>query len=90
MNDTQLKSLVKTSLRVVSTAFDDEIDFLISAGKTDITQATDAPFDINDDVQVNAVVLYVSGYFGDGDEDQLKRYEQVKQSIGLRKIKQVT
>lgn len=89
MTATELTTFVKNSLRIVSTAFDDEITALISAGEKDITQATDAPFDIADPVQCNAVALYVQAYFGYGDEKAADRYKDVLQSIGLRKIKQV-
>lgn len=89
MTATELTTFVKNSLRIVSTAFDDEITALISAGEHDITQATDAPFDIADPVQCNAVALYVQAYFGYGDEKAADRYKDVLQSIGLRKIKQV-
>lgn len=88
MTTTELTAFVKKSLRIVSTAFDDEINVLISAGKDDITQATDSPFDINDPVQCNAVALYVQAYFGYGDEKAAERYKDVLQSIGLRKIKE--
>lgn len=89
MTATELTAFVKKSLRIVSTAFDDEINALIEAGKADITQATDAPFDISDPVQCNAVALYVQAYFGYGDEKAADRYKDMLQSIGLRKIKQV-
>lgn len=89
MTAAELTIFVKKSLRVVSTAFDDEINALIEAGKSDITQATDTDFDIEDAVQCNAVALYVQAYFGYGDEKAADRYKDVLQSIGLRKIKQV-
>lgn len=87
MTAEQLKTFCKTSLRITSTAFDTEIDELIDAGQKDITQATDAAFDITDSVQCNAVALYVQAYFGYGDDKALARYKDILQSIGLRKIK---
>ena len=51
MTDQELLAFTKKSLRVASTAFDDEIQVLIDAGKEDITQATDKDFDITDKVQ---------------------------------------
>lgn len=87
MTAEQLKTFCKTSLRITSTAFDAEIDELIDAGQKDITQATDAAFDITDSVQCNAVALYVQAYFGYGDDKALARYKDILQSIGLRKIK---
>lgn len=89
MTAEQLKAFCKTSLRITSTAFDSEIDELIEAGKDDITQATDAAFDIDDAVQCNAVALYVQAYFGYGDDKALARYKDILQSIGLRKIKSI-
>lgn len=90
MTDLELTAFVKKSLRVITTSFDDEIDALISAAKTDITQATDEEFDITDPVQCNAVAVYCQAYFGYGDEKAVNRYQQMLQSIGLRNIKEPT
>lgn len=83
----ELLSYCKTSLRLTSTAFDSEVTQLIGAAIADINQATDSPFSADDDVQVQAVALYCQAYFGYGDEHVEKRYQQVLQRIGLRKIK---
>lgn len=90
MTDLELTAFVKKSLRVITTSFDDEIDALISAAKTDITQATDEEFDITDPVQCNAVAVYCQAYFGYGDEKAVNRYQQMLQAIGLRNIKEPT
>lgn len=82
-----LLTFCKKSLRITSTAFDDEIGVLIKAAKEDINQATDKEFDITDMVQCNAVAVYVQAYFGFGDEKAEARYQNMLQSIGLRKIK---
>lgn len=82
-----LLTFCKKSLRITSTAFDDEIGVLINAAKEDISQATDKEFDITDMVQCNAVAVYVQAYFGFGDEKAEARYQNMLQSIGLRKIK---
>lgn len=82
-----LLTFCKKSLRITSTAFDDEINVLIDAAKEDINQATDKAFDITDKVQCNAVAVYVQAYFGFGDEKAEARYQNMLQSIGLRKIK---
>lgn len=82
-----LLTFCKKSLRITSTAFDDEIGVLINAAKEDINQATDKEFDITDMVQCNAVAVYVQAYFGFGDEKAEVRYQNMLQSIGLRKIK---
>ena len=87
MTSTQLFTFVKKSLRITSTAFDDEIEVLIDAAKADISQATDKPFDIDDSVQCNAVAVYAQAYFGYGDEKAETRYQQILQCIGLRKVK---
>lgn len=84
-----LLTFCKQSLRITSNAFDDEINVLIDAAKTDINQATDKAFDISDMVQCNAVAVYVQAYFGYGDEKALERYQSMLQSIGLRKIKYI-
>ena len=82
-----LLTFCKKSLRITSTAFDDEIGVLIKAAKEDINQATDKEFDITDMVQCNAVAVYVQAYFGFGDEKAEARYQNMLQSVGLRKIK---
>lgn len=89
MTEQELLAFTKKSLRVASTAFDDEIEILISAGKEDISQATDKDFDITDVVQCNAVAVYCLAYFGYGDDKALERYKEMLKQIGLRKIKEV-
>lgn len=89
MTEQELLAFTKKSLRVASTAFDDEIEILISAGKEDITQATDKDFDITDVVQCNAVAVYCQAYFSYGDDKALERYKEMLTQIGLRKIKEV-
>lgn len=84
-----LLNYCKQSLRITSNVFDDEINVLIEAAKTDINQATDKAFDISDMVQCNAVAVYVQAYFGHGDEKAVERYQSMLQSIGLRKIKNI-
>lgn len=85
----ELLSYCKTSLRITSTVFDSEVTQLIAAAEADINQATDAPFSAEDEVQKQAVALYCQAYFGYGDEKQEKRYQQMLQRIGLRKIKNI-
>lgn len=84
-----LLTYCKTSLRLTSTAFDDEVTRLIAAAEADINQATDSPFSADDEVQVQAVSLYCQAYFGYGDEKAEKRYQEQLQRIGLRKIKNI-
>lgn len=84
-----LLTFCKQSLRITSEAFDDEINVLIEAAKTDINQATDKEFDIADMAQCNAVAVYVQAYFGYGDENALERYQDMLKAIGLRKIKNI-
>lgn len=88
MTDKELLTFVKNSLRVVTSTFDVEINALIDAAKTDITQATNDEFDITDSVQCNAVAVYCQAYFGYGDEKAINRYQQMLQMIGLRHIKE--
>ena len=87
MTNEELFKFTKNSLRITSTAFDDEIKALTTAGIVDITQATDRAFDITDPVQCNAVAVYAQAYFGYGDDKALARYQNMLQSIGLRNIK---
>jgi hypothetical protein len=83
----ELLTYCKTSLRLTSTVFDSEVNQLIAAAEADITQATDSPFSADDEVQCQAVALYCQAYFGYGDEKAERRYQDVLQRIGLRKIK---
>lgn len=84
-----LLTFCKNSLRITSNAFDEEINVLIDAAKTDINQATDKEFDITDMVQCNAVAVYVQAYFGYGNEKAVERYQSMIQAIGLRKVKDI-
>lgn len=88
MTASELLAFTKKSLRITSNVFDDEVQALIDAGKTDITQATDEPFDITDPVQCNAVAVYCQAYFGYGDDKAIARYKDMLQAIGLRKIRE--
>lgn len=86
MTDTELLAYAKVSLRVASTAYDTEIENLISAGKTDITQACERGFDADDSVMCDAVVLYVKANFSQTlDDKAYSRYQQRLACIGLRK-----
>lgn len=87
MTTNELFSFCKKSLRITSTAFDDEITALIASAEADITQATDKAFDIMNAVQCNAVAVYCQAYFGFGDEKAENRYQQMLQMIGLRSLK---
>lgn len=86
---TELLSYCKTSLRLTSTVFDDEVNQLIATAIADINQSTDKTFDESDKVQCQAVALYCQAHFGYGDEKQERRYQQMLQRIGLRKIKYI-
>ena len=84
-----LLNFCKQSLRITSEVFDEELNVLIDAAKTDINQATDKEFDITDMVQCNAVAVYVQAYFGYGDEKAEACYQSMLQAIGLRKVKNI-
>ena len=84
-----LLNFCKQSLRITSEVFDEELNVLIDAAKTDINQATDKEFDITDMVQCNAVAVYVQAYFSYGDEKAEARYQSMLQAIGLRKVKNI-
>lgn len=89
MTAEKLLAFTKKSLRITSTVFDEEIEVLIEAAQTDISQAVDQEFDINDPIQCNAVAVYCQAYFGYGDEKAVARYKDMLQAIGLRHIKPV-
>lgn len=85
MNDTELKALVKMSLRVSTTSFDTEIDALIQQAKDDITKSCNKAFDPSNTDECGMVVLYCKGLFGDGDEKSWKLYEKRMKLVGVRK-----
>lgn len=87
MTNEELFNFTKKSLRVTSTAFDDEIKPLITAATIDIAESIDKPFDITNPVQCNAVAVYCQAYFGFGDEKAQTRYKDMLQAIGLRNLK---
>ena len=87
MTKDELFSFTKKSLRITSTAFDDEVKALTTAATVDISQSIDRAFDFDDAVQCNAVAVYCQAYFGMGDDKALARYKDMLQSIGLRNIK---
>ena len=87
MTKDELFSFTKKSLRITSTAFDDEVKALTTAATVDISQSIDRAFDIDDAVQCNAVAVYCQAYFGMGDDKALARYKDMLQSIGLKNIK---
>ena len=89
MTEQELLTFTKSSLRVASTSFDEEINALIEMAENDINQATDKAFDITDVVQCNAVAVYCQAYFGYGDDKALARYKEMLVQIGLRKIKDI-
>lgn len=79
--------LVKTALRVKTTAFDTEIEQLISAALIDLGfgGASEAVLTENHDAVVNqAVITYVKMNFGlPEDYDKLKRsYDEQKAQLG--------
>ena len=87
MTANELLSFVKKSLRITSTAFDEEVQVLIDSAQADISQAVDQDFDITDKVQCNVVAVYCQAYFGYGDDKAVARYKDMLQAIGLRHIK---
>lgn len=87
MTNEELFKFTKNSLRITSTAFDDEIKALTTAATVDISEATDKAFNINDAVQCNAVAVYCQAYFGLGDDKALARYKDMLQAIGIRNMK---
>lgn len=87
MTDQELLALCKISLRLTTTAYDDLIASLISAAKTDISEACDVEFDPDNDNECHAVVLYVKSQFPYQPDDKSGDLYQKRLSvIGTRKI----
>ena len=76
---------VKTSLRISTTAFDDELDDLITAGLADlgIAGVNGANAVITDPLVLRAVTTYCKANFGEPDEyDRLKAsYDEQKAQL---------
>lgn len=86
MTNTELLNLVKQNLEVAGDDFDDELNHLIESAEADISAACDAEFNPDNQVEVNAVVLYCRANFGEGNETAWKRYAERLSVIGTRKI----
>lgn len=87
MTTSSLMTYCKTSLRLTSDVFDNEVTQLIAEAIADINQATDSPFNYDDPIQCGAVAVYCQANFGYGDEHAEERYDKMLKKIGLRKIK---
>lgn len=86
MDEKQLIQMCKTSLRIVTDAYDDtEIIPLINAAEEDISASCDKPFDITNPVECRLVCLYVRANFGSGDGQSWQLYQQVLKTVGIRK-----
>ena len=77
--------LVKTTLRITSTAFDDELNMLIEAAQTDLGIAgVELPTTL-DNICKRAICTYCKMNFGDPDHyDQLKAsYDEQKAQLSM-------
>lgn len=74
---------VKLALRITTTAFDSEIDDLISAALADLGIAGVADVDETDPLIIRAVITYCKADFGEPDEyDRLKAaYDEQKAQL---------
>ena len=86
MTDEQLMALCKTSIRITTTTYDNQLEQLIKAAKEDISASCDVEFDNENDNECNAVVLYVKGQFPyQPDEKSWDLYQKRLSVIGTRK-----
>ena len=84
--DQELLALCKTSIRITTTAYDENLEQLISAAKEDISASCDVDFDSENENECNAVVLYVKGQFPyQPDEKSWDLYQKRLSVIGTRK-----
>jgi hypothetical protein len=76
---------VKLALRITTTAFDSEIDDLISAALADLGIAGVADVDETDPLIIRAVITYCKADFGEPDEyDRLKAaYDEQKAQLQM-------
>lgn len=85
MADATTIAAVKTSMRVVTTAFDDEIDSLIDAALLDLGIAGVTNDDETDPLVLRAVTTYCRIHFGQPDDfDRLKKsYDEQKAQMSM-------
>lgn len=80
-----MREKVKMALRVVTTAYDDEIDLQIAAAKTDLGIAgVVLPAELDEIVQM-AVITYCRMHFGSPDD-----YDRLKASYDEQKAQLMT
>lgn len=80
-----MREKVKMALRIVTTAYDDEIDLQIAAAKTDLGIAgVVLPAELDEIVQM-AVITYCRLHFGSPDDyDRLKAsYDEQKAQLSM-------
>ena len=77
--------LVKKSLRITSTAFDDELNDLIDAAKQDLGIAGVVLPEELDAICTRAVITYCKLHFGEPDDyDRIKRsYDEQKAQLSM-------
>ena len=80
MADNQILAKVKLSMRIVSTAFDSELDDLIHAALADLGIAGVTNTTLSDPLIVRAVTTYCRMHFGEPDQ-----YERLKASYDEQK-----
>ena len=85
MENARLVAKAKTALRVSSTAYDEQIDGLITAAKLDLGIAGVTLPEAIDSLSRQAVKLYVKAYFRiTEDHDRLvAAYEKLKASLQM-------
>lgn len=80
-----IKDAVKLALRITTTAFDSEIEDLISVAIIDLSQAGITNEDTSDPMIRRAVITYCRLNFGEpSDYDRLKKsYDEQKAQMGM-------
>lgn len=82
---TQILTAVKTALRITTTAFDDELNELISAALLDMKLAGISNQDTDDPLVRRAVITYCRLHFGEPDDfDRIKKsYDEQKAQMSM-------
>jgi phosphosulfolactate phosphohydrolase-like enzyme len=73
----QLKRIAKQCLSIVDTSNlkDDEIEMLINSAKKDLERVNiEVEKNIEDNLIINTIMLYVKAHFGDTDIEKRKEY----------------
>lgn len=88
MANSESFEFIKKQLRIFNDDFNDEIEALIEAGKTDIEQSTGKVYNEDDYMQLCALTAFVKSRFGENEDAE--KYEVLYQKdlakLGIQRL----